>query len=117
MRLVVDRGIRHGVATRRNRLVTAGSPAAIDIQTAHGSEPHDGAGIRSDVHRAGPLAHELQAAEAGEELEGRGEDAACDVIAAALAIRVEHIGTPADDDPAPIALTHIGMDGGRYDNG
>src|SRR5262249_34870278 len=69
MRTIMGDGVSHGVTARWNRLIAAGSPAAIDIEAFDRSQAHDRGGIGSDIDHAGPLAHEAQAAEAGKQLD------------------------------------------------
>src|SRR6202034_2632159 len=69
MRLILDDRLRHRVPTRRDRLVATRTPATVDVEIAHRSEAHDGTGIGGNIHRSGPLPHDLEAAEGREQLQ------------------------------------------------
>src|SRR5262245_50824919 len=69
VRTIVGNRVCHGVAARGNGFVTAGAPAAVDVEAVDVREAHDRTCVGCDVDHSGPLAHLLEPTEAGYEFE------------------------------------------------
>ena len=72
-----------------------------------GVGPHDGGRVRRDIHDAGPLPHQLETAERGEQLEERRQVFLEQRDSAPLCIAAVGIGATTDDEFAAIGLAHV----------
>src|SRR5579863_3440232 len=112
---IIGHGMGKRFPTDGNGLETARPPTRTDIQRRNRRLAENRTRIGRDVDDAGPLPHQLEAAERRKQVQCGAQRVLESGKRAALAVRRVGIGAAADQDFATVRLAHIAVHEGRHD--